>query len=99
MGFTAIWITPVTEQLPQNTSDGSSYHGYWQQNMYVMSYITLGDIEADCDSYELNDKLGTADDLKALSQALHDRGMYLMVDVVANHMVRFVSVSGCPVLN
>lgn len=33
MGFTAIWISPVTEQLPQDTSDGTSYHGYWQQNM------------------------------------------------------------------
>jgi hypothetical protein len=30
---------------------------------------------------------GTADDLKALAAALHKRDMYLMVDVVANHMV------------
>jgi alpha-amylase len=36
MGFTAIWITPVTEQLPQDTGDGEAYHGYWQQNMYVL---------------------------------------------------------------
>ncbi|KAJ7115322.1 glycoside hydrolase superfamily [Mycena epipterygia] len=28
---------------------------------------------------------GTADDLKALSSALHKRGMYLMIDVVINH--------------
>jgi alpha-amylase len=33
MGFTAIWITPVTEQFDENTGDGTSYHGYWQQNM------------------------------------------------------------------
>jgi hypothetical protein len=38
--------------------------------------------------YALNSNYGTADDLKALASALHDRGMYLMVDVVANHMVR-----------
>lgn len=38
------------------------------------------------DLYSLNDRFGTADDLKALSQALHDRGMYLMVDVATNHM-------------
>lgn len=37
------------------------------------------------DIYDLNPNFGTADDLKALSSALHDRGMYLMVDVVANH--------------
>ncbi|EPS26265.1 alpha-amylase Amy13A [Penicillium oxalicum 114-2] len=69
MGFTAIWITPVTEQLPQDTGDGEAYHGYWQQEIY-----------------NVNNNYGTAADLKALSQALHSRGMYLMVDVVANHM-------------
>ncbi|USW53609.1 Putative carbohydrate binding module family 20, glycosyl hydrolase, family 13, catalytic [Septoria linicola] len=38
------------------------------------------------DIYSLNSNFGTADDLKALSAGLHARGMYLMVDVVANHM-------------
>ena len=35
----------------------------------------------------LNAHFGSADDLKALSSALHERGMYLMVDVVVNHLV------------
>ncbi|KAB8244571.1 alpha-amylase A type-1/2 [Aspergillus flavus] len=69
MGFTAIWITPVTGQLPQHTAYGDAYHGYWQQDIYT-----------------LNRNYGTADDLKALASALHDRGMYLMIDVVVNHM-------------
>ncbi|CAL5871101.1 uncharacterized protein PFLUO_LOCUS5347 [Penicillium psychrofluorescens] len=69
MGFTAIWITPVTYQLQGNTGDGTAYHGYWQQ-----------------DAYALNSNYGSAADLKSLASALHDRGMYLMVDVVANHM-------------
>ncbi|KAJ5901399.1 hypothetical protein N7504_007393 [Penicillium tannophilum] len=69
MGFTAIWITPVTEQLSADTGDGEAYHGYWQQKIY-----------------DVNTNYGSADDLLALSTALHDRGMYLMVDVVANHM-------------
>ncbi|KKK25536.1 hypothetical protein P175DRAFT_0505923 [Aspergillus ochraceoroseus IBT 24754] len=69
MGFTAIWITPVTGQLPQDTAYGEAYHGYWQQDVDV-----------------LNSHYGTADDLKALADALHERRMYLMVDVVANHM-------------
>ncbi|KAJ5742037.1 hypothetical protein N7533_011446 [Penicillium manginii] len=69
MGFTAIWITPVTEQLDGNTGDGEAYHGYWQQKIY-----------------EVNSNHGTAADILALSKALHARGMYLMVDVVANHM-------------
>ncbi|EAW23731.1 putative alpha-amylase [Aspergillus fischeri NRRL 181] len=69
MGFTAIWITPVTQQFYENTGDGTSYHGYWQQNIY-----------------EVNSNYGTAQDLRKLADALHARGMYLMVDVVANHM-------------
>ncbi|KAJ5622772.1 hypothetical protein N7490_011377 [Penicillium lividum] len=71
MGFTAIWITPVTEQLQQDTGEGEAYHGYWQQEIY-----------------NVNTNYGTAANLLALSEALHARGMYLMVDVVANHMVR-----------
>ncbi|KAF2166522.1 glycoside hydrolase family 13 protein [Zasmidium cellare ATCC 36951] len=38
------------------------------------------------DAYALNPKFGTSADLKALSNELHSRGMYLMVDVVPNHM-------------
>lgn len=38
------------------------------------------------DITQLNSNFGTADDLKALAKALHDRGMYLMVDVVINHV-------------
>ncbi|KAB5522819.1 glycoside hydrolase family 13 protein [Coniochaeta sp. 2T2.1] len=68
MGFTAVWISPIVAQMEGNTLDGSSYHGYWAQ-----------------DIYSLNPSFGTADDLKALSSALHARGMYLMLDVVTNH--------------
>ncbi|KAI0640874.1 glycoside hydrolase family 13 protein [Trametes meyenii] len=39
------------------------------------------------DINSLNSHFGSADDLKALSAALHKRNMYLMVDVVVNHMV------------
>ncbi|KAI0485167.1 glycoside hydrolase family 13 protein [Xylariaceae sp. FL0804] len=37
------------------------------------------------DLYSLNANFGTAADLSNLSAELHDRGMYLMVDVVTNH--------------
>ncbi|KAF7872233.1 hypothetical protein EAF04_003158 [Stromatinia cepivora] len=69
MGFTAIWISPIVENIVGNTVDGSGYHGYWAQNIY-----------------KVNPNFGTPADLKALSAALHARGMYLMVDVVTNHM-------------
>jgi len=38
------------------------------------------------DLYQLNSEFGTMQDLKDLSAALHARGMFLMVDVVTNHM-------------
>ena len=63
MGFTAIWISPVTLNIPQNTSEGVAYHGYWQTSLY-----------------DLNPNFGTAADLQALSQAVHARGMFLMID-------------------
>lgn len=55
MGFTAIWISPVVEQVDDVAR---AYHGYSATNIYG-----------------LNANFGTADELKALSQALHDRGM------------------------
>ncbi|KAI1503143.1 glycoside hydrolase family 13 protein [Biscogniauxia marginata] len=38
------------------------------------------------DIYSLNSHFGTEEDLANLSAALHSRGMYLMLDVVTNHM-------------
>lgn len=39
------------------------------------------------DSTQLNDKFGTSDDLLALSKEIHQRDMYLMVDVVVNDVM------------
>ncbi|KAL2158581.1 hypothetical protein VTH06DRAFT_4348 [Thermothelomyces fergusii] len=69
MGFTAVWISPVVKQIDGNSRDGSSYHGYWTQDIWAV-----------------NPAFGTAADLAELSQELHSRGMYLMVDIVTNHM-------------
>ncbi|RYP56408.1 hypothetical protein DL771_011889 [Monosporascus sp. 5C6A] len=38
------------------------------------------------DLYTINSNYGTADDLKSLVNAAHEKSMYIMVDVVANHM-------------
>ncbi|OJJ97669.1 hypothetical protein ASPACDRAFT_123558 [Aspergillus aculeatus ATCC 16872] len=38
------------------------------------------------DLYSINSHFGTSNDLKALSSALHKRGMYLMLDVVVGDM-------------
>jgi alpha-amylase len=69
MGFTAIQISPVVKNFPEDTVYGEAFHGYWPQDWYA-----------------LNENFGTADDLKDLAKELHDRDMYLMVDVVINDM-------------
>lgn len=38
------------------------------------------------DLYALEPNFGTEDELKELVRAVHDRGMYIMLDVVVNHM-------------
>ncbi|KAJ6617918.1 glycoside hydrolase family 13 protein [Mycena sp. CBHHK59/15] len=37
MGFTALWISPVVEQIYGNTFEGEAYHGYWPKNMYALN--------------------------------------------------------------
>ena len=41
----------------------------------------------------LNPHFGTADDLKALSRAVHERAMYLMVDIVVNQFVDVIIIN------
>eukprot|EP01023_Acetabularia_acetabulum_P001408 TRINITY_DN1053_c0_g1_i6.p1 TRINITY_DN1053_c0_g1~~TRINITY_DN1053_c0_g1_i6.p1 ORF type:complete len:1057 (-),score=168.34 TRINITY_DN1053_c0_g1_i6:183-3257(-) len=41
------------------------------------------------DLYEINENYGSVGDLKELVSAAHERDMYVMVDVVANHMGYF----------
>ncbi|KAF4550375.1 Alpha-amylase A type-3-like protein [Elsinoe fawcettii] len=68
LGFTAIWISPITANIEGVTPYGEAFHGYWQRDLY-----------------SINPHFGTSSDLRALSDAVHERGMYLMVDVVVNH--------------
>lgn len=37
LGFTAILISPVVENIPNDTKWGEAYHGYWPQNMYSLN--------------------------------------------------------------
>ncbi|ESZ96048.1 glycoside hydrolase family 13 protein [Sclerotinia borealis F-4128] len=88
MGFDAIWISPVcffsitnvltsvtnySLQISKNIEEVTEY------GVAYHGYWTE-------DIYSVNPHFGTADDLLALSDALHARGMFLMIDVVVNHM-------------
>lgn len=37
MNFDAIWISPIVAQMPDWTSDGEAYPGYWQQSLYAIN--------------------------------------------------------------
>ncbi|KAJ5632125.1 alpha-amylase [Penicillium lividum] len=69
MGFDAIMISPIVENVAGRVSYGEAYHGYWP-----------------LDLYSLNSRFGSKQDLLDLSKAVHDRGMYLMMDTVINNM-------------
>jgi len=85
MGFTAIWITPIVEQMHgrhhydgSNGGDpysGSPFHGYWGYNFDKID-PHLHSEGKDSDGWGDFDKL---------VEALHSRGMKLMVDIVLNH--------------
>jgi len=72
LGASTIWITPVQRQVGRRGTR-CGYHGYWS------------DLE-DPDDGEIEARLGGAPALTALLDAMHARGMRLMMDVVVNHV-------------
>jgi glycosidase len=73
LGATAVWITPPVANMWWDPLAGSA--GYH-------GYWAR-------DPKKVDEHLGTLDTYKALSSALHHRGMYLVQDVVPNHMGNF----------
>lgn len=80
LGATAVWITPPVANM------------WWdplQQSGGFHGYWARNLLKVD-------EHLGTLDTYKALSAALHARGMYLIQDVVPNHMGNFFTWSTYP---
>ena len=70
MGFDALWITPVVEQVKwRDRWNGTGYHGYWA-----------------ADFAAIETRLGGEAELRALREACAARQMLFMLDVVANHV-------------
>jgi alpha-amylase len=72
LGCTAIWITPVQQQIPGFVSGAGffdwAYHGYWADDFYA-----------------IDPRFGTEAQLKELVEQCHARGMKVLLDVVYNH--------------
>ena len=73
LGATALWITPVVENIPGFVTGAGfpdwAYHGYWAD-----------DVE------HLDRRFGSEADLAQLVAQAHRRGMKVLLDVVYNHV-------------
>jgi glycosidase len=78
LGATAVWITPPVANRWWDPQ--SRFSGY---HGYWAEHFM-----------KLDKHLGTLDDYKRLSDALHRRGMYLVQDIVVNHTGNFFSYAG-----
>lgn len=72
LGVTAIWMTPLVEQIHNGTDEGTGlsygFHGYWTR-----------------DWTKLDPNFGTADDLRELVRKAHQKGIRIVLDAVINH--------------
>lgn len=73
LGATAVWVTPPVSNQWVNPS--GDYAGY---HGYWAEHFA-----------RVDPHLGTLEDYRALSRALHARGMYLVQDIVVNHTGNF----------
>ncbi|MFC0676501.1 alpha-amylase family glycosyl hydrolase [Lysobacter korlensis] len=78
LGASALWTTPAVANQWWNTASG--YGGYHGYWAH--------------DFKSIDAHFGTLDDYRALSRALHGRGMYLVQDVVVNHVANYTGYSG-----
>lgn len=78
LGASALWITPPVAHQWWNTA--TRYGGYHGYWAY--------------DFKAVDPHFGTLDDYRALSRALHARGMHLVQDVVVNHVANYTGYVG-----
>jgi glycosidase len=70
LGAGAIWLSPV---LKNSAFDQGSYHGYGIQDFFRANPF-FADVKANADQ-----------ELRALVDAAHDAGLYVIFDIVLNH--------------
>ncbi len=72
LGISAIWMTPIVEQIHGATNEGTGntygFHGYWTKDWTV-----------------IDPNYGTKEDLHELVTEAHSRGIRVLLDAVINH--------------
>jgi glycosidase len=69
LGCTAIWLSPIFK----NRKEANTYHGYAIQNFL------------DIDPRFVDPQFGTVKDLQDLVRTAHEKGIYVILDIVLNH--------------
>lgn len=81
LGAGAVWLTPqVQNQWLSPTYGKTRYSGY--HGYWAQDF------------YKVDPHLGTLDDYKNLVREAHKRGLYIIQDIVVNHMGDFYSLDG-----
>ena len=72
LGISAIWMTPIVEQIHDGVDEGTGYtygyHGYWTKDWTAM-----------------DPNFGTREELQELVTTAHDKGIRIILDAVINH--------------
>ena len=77
MGVTAIWISPLFEQVEDLQFESAAMHGYWTKDFKRINSRFLGKDEPN--------SLLKCTAVNRLITELHKRGMKLILDIVCNH--------------
>ncbi|GEM_PF-2181403 len=91
LGVNTLWISSVTKNTEAtsagtngDTHNYSAYHSYWPVTAFMTDY-NQGDFNG---LPAIEDHFGTMDELKALVDACHKRGIRVLVDFAANHVFK-----------
>lgn len=76
LGVTTIWISPVVKNTQKTERE------FPKPNRLFTAYHGYWPV----DSYQTNEQFGSMDDLRALVDAAHRRGIAVLFDFVANHV-------------
>jgi len=72
LGISAIWMTPIVEQIHDGVDEGTGYtygyHGYWTKDWTAM-----------------DPNFGTREELQELVTTAHDKEIRIILDAVINH--------------
>jgi cyclomaltodextrin glucanotransferase len=77
LGITAVWLSPLFQQVDDMAHGHGPMHGYWTRDFKRVNphFVRLGEATS----------LHSCSTLHRMIDALHDRGIKVVLDIVCNH--------------